>query len=79
VNLGKARSIVIRSAFAFSLFGVATFLADFALGPLLTKVFDNPAYAKGALWVVFIPLLVENGLILIVFGLAAKTIVRTLR
>jgi hypothetical protein len=76
MNLSEVRSIGFRFVLGFSLFVIATLLGDFVFGPVVGWALNVPASTDTARWGIVVPFLVENGLILAVFGLAAKAMLR---
>jgi hypothetical protein len=76
MNLSEVRSIGVRFVLGFSLFVIATLLGDFVFGPLVGRALNVKASTGDAPWGIVVPFLVENCLILAVFGLAAKAMLR---
>jgi|ERR1700730_13962148 len=64
-------------ALAALIFLCATAIGDWLLGPLILKVVDLPQHTGGSLWVIMVPVLIENLLLFLLFALAAKFLHKT--
>lgn len=74
----KSRKLIAYCGIAASIYIGTTFVADFVVGPLVSKVITISPQTGNHPWGILVPFLIQNGLVCLGFALARKQLFRAM-